>query len=366
LREGFLELFKIAKIKFKEGMTLQTMASVIFLRFYCPTIIFPVKFGLIEEDKMPKSFKIQKALRIVSKMMQTLSNGGEFEPGREHSPIIDKFVSSKIPIINQFIGKLMDEKKIKKHRAIVDASKLQKYTNTVKRQAKRSLRNYLQQFSEDSNVVMERDQVINSLKELCFSEGWKESASLGNIKAFQKKIPGSIIVMSKCVIPIEVPLKYVFYSLRNFEAEDLLGDSSKISILQNYSENHCDMRYLTSPPFPLTKRDFIVVRHCYYDERMSIISMRSINRSDYPPQKGIIRGVMYNGGYILEPSSDRTTTLSFITHTDIKTKLPVWLVNFNSVSFLKQYSKFRDFIEGKTSHDEIEVSLQDDDFSVDE
>jgi hypothetical protein len=46
-----LELYKIAKVKFKEDMTIQTMASVIFLRFYCPTIIFPVKFALLNEGK---------------------------------------------------------------------------------------------------------------------------------------------------------------------------------------------------------------------------------------------------------------------------------------------------------------------------
>lgn len=106
LREGFLALYKEASVKFPE-LSLQTMTGVIFLRFYCPTIIFPAKFGLLNETEIPDLPKVHKALIVTSKILQTLANGGEFEPGRVHSPLIDRFVANKKTDMVQFTLSLL-------------------------------------------------------------------------------------------------------------------------------------------------------------------------------------------------------------------------------------------------------------------
>jgi hypothetical protein len=50
---------------------------------------------------------VQKALVIISKILQTLANRGEFEPNRAHSRLIDTFVVSRMPKMATFIETLL-------------------------------------------------------------------------------------------------------------------------------------------------------------------------------------------------------------------------------------------------------------------
>jgi hypothetical protein len=113
-------------------MNYQTMAGVIFLRFYCPTIIFPAKYSLIptrsyictfSKSFFRKSSQGSYGAKNSNYCFQGATNtrqwyklyknfsyfyvGGEFEPTKTHSPVIDKFLAEKSSEMIEFVKALL-------------------------------------------------------------------------------------------------------------------------------------------------------------------------------------------------------------------------------------------------------------------
>jgi len=263
------------------------------------------------------------------------------------------------------MSRLLDEDNIVKYRAIVDASVSIKYTPSLKQLTEDNLRTFLGQFSEEHDVN-NREEVLKKLREIFLSDGWKLAATLKGSHSFQKKVEGSSILLTRCVVKVEAPMATVYASIRNFDVDKLVTKRTIITIPEMYNEDQCDMKFFLNMPFPMTNREFIITRYCHWDEKLPLVAMISTTREDCPIVKNVIRAEMHSTGYVLEPSSEKTCILTFLTHTNLKGKIPAWLVNMGASTALQQYTKFASTLEGRYSEESSEVEIIQEDIKVDQ
>lgn len=89
--------------------------------------------------------------------------------------------------------------------------------------------------------------------------------------------------------------------------------------------------YAMQLPKPFANRDFLTVRSWKEVGREKYIINHSINHASMPIRKSFIRGMSYLTGYLVISDHDNTAkegcTLNYITQSDPKGNLPVWVVN---------------------------------------
>lgn len=80
--------------------------SFLFLRFFCPAILSPESFNLI--DKAP-SEAAQRTLKLVVKLLQNTANDVEFGKKEEYMTRMNDFVHENAQKIKDFIAQLLDK-----------------------------------------------------------------------------------------------------------------------------------------------------------------------------------------------------------------------------------------------------------------
>lgn len=89
--------------------------------------------------------------------------------------------------------------------------------------------------------------------------------------------------------------------------------------------------YALKAPKPFKNRDFVTQRSWLDLGKEFLIINHSVNHASLPPKKAFVRGISYLTGYLIVSNADRPTdpgcTLSYVTQSDPKGKLPVWAVN---------------------------------------
>jgi hypothetical protein len=117
-----------AEEKFPQDIPQTTFAAIggfVFLRYICPAIIVPHKYGLLESKHsfiIQRYFytytndyhrclvqplpEIQRDLLLVSKVLQTVANGTSFGSKEEYMMPLNLFVSEYQPKILVFLDKL--------------------------------------------------------------------------------------------------------------------------------------------------------------------------------------------------------------------------------------------------------------------
>lgn len=109
----FRQIFKHAQdevdTKFPDMHRL-VVGGFIFLRFFCPAIVTPEKYHLVSE---PPSKEARRGLILVSKLLQNLANGVEFDGSKEeYMKSMNHFVTSNLKGLNIFFDKLTDAESI--------------------------------------------------------------------------------------------------------------------------------------------------------------------------------------------------------------------------------------------------------------
>eukprot|EP01089_Gocevia_fonbrunei_P018605 TRINITY_DN6337_c0_g1_i1.p1 TRINITY_DN6337_c0_g1~~TRINITY_DN6337_c0_g1_i1.p1 ORF type:complete len:150 (+),score=11.76 TRINITY_DN6337_c0_g1_i1:55-504(+) len=86
-------------------MYYKSITSLLFLRCICPAIL---------QSESSNEPTIQKNLRVISKLIQGLANGVEFDGSKEiHMVQFNKFISAEnLKKMSTFIGELIDEESI--------------------------------------------------------------------------------------------------------------------------------------------------------------------------------------------------------------------------------------------------------------
>jgi len=85
---------------------LRLFGSFLLLRFICPAIVSPKRYGLIKSDVTQQT---QRALVLISKVLQSIASQVEFEGEKEPYMIpANEFVKASMPPLLGFFQKLAD------------------------------------------------------------------------------------------------------------------------------------------------------------------------------------------------------------------------------------------------------------------
>ncbi|KAK2170490.1 hypothetical protein NP493_1150g00041 [Ridgeia piscesae] len=85
--------------------------------------------------------------------------------------------------------------------------------------------------------------------------------------------------------------------------------------------------YALKAPKPLKNRDLVLIRSWLDRGTEYYVMNRSINHRSEPPRKTCIRAISYITGFVIMPLSQQSCEVTYITQSDPKGKLPVWVVN---------------------------------------
>jgi len=75
------------------------VGGFIFLRFFCPGVMFPDSQGLVEGELDPNARRI---FILISKCLQNLANGMEFGKKEPFMEEMNSFIRDNVPILHQF------------------------------------------------------------------------------------------------------------------------------------------------------------------------------------------------------------------------------------------------------------------------
>lgn len=74
-------------------------------------------------------------------------------------------------------------------------------------------------------------------------------------------------------------------------------------------------------PWPVSNRDFVSVSHLARVDNKIYLGVKSVEYP-HPEVKGVVRGWIHIGGYILEKIDENTTRITYISDSDTKGSLP--------------------------------------------
>eukprot|EP01101_Sappina_pedata_P003113 TRINITY_DN13331_c0_g1_i1.p1 TRINITY_DN13331_c0_g1~~TRINITY_DN13331_c0_g1_i1.p1 ORF type:complete len:155 (-),score=32.31 TRINITY_DN13331_c0_g1_i1:110-511(-) len=88
------------------------VGGFIFLRFFCPSIVTPEKYGLASSAP---SIQVRRTLVMITKLLQNLANGVEFDGSKEaYMKGMNSFITSNIAEVNRFFDDLTNQESIAK------------------------------------------------------------------------------------------------------------------------------------------------------------------------------------------------------------------------------------------------------------
>mmetsp|Transcript_15400 Transcript_15400/g.60190 ORF Transcript_15400/g.60190 Transcript_15400/m.60190 type:complete len:615 (+) Transcript_15400:196-2040(+) len=87
---------KMAEEAFSEDIGYQVIGSILFLRFICPALVTPLRYGIILGNGEPMSIACRRAAVLVSKLLQNLVNGVEADGTKEaYMTTLNGFLGTK-------------------------------------------------------------------------------------------------------------------------------------------------------------------------------------------------------------------------------------------------------------------------------
>uniref|UniRef100_A0AC34QHU4 START domain-containing protein n=1 Tax=Panagrolaimus sp. JU765 TaxID=591449 RepID=A0AC34QHU4_9BILA len=78
---------------------------------------------------------------------------------------------------------------------------------------------------------------------------------------------------------------------------------------------------------PIQSRDFVMQRSWLDTGHEKYICGHSVCHDDFPPIKGYVRGTIYLTAYFVRTLDEKSCEITYVTHSDPKGRLPVWLIN---------------------------------------
>ena len=114
-------------------------------------------------------------------------------------------------------------------------------------------------------------------------------------------------------------------------------------MVEEFGPRSCIMYCPYNVPFPLDTRDFLWFQHWdSLDSGDEILYGFSVTRKDVPEKKGHVRGMIYDSGYAIRPTSANTCRISYIVCIDPMGWVPAWANTKTAeqaycLDFVKQY-----------------------------
>eukprot|EP01061_Rhynchopus_euleeides_P038020 TRINITY_DN65371_c0_g1_i1.p1 TRINITY_DN65371_c0_g1~~TRINITY_DN65371_c0_g1_i1.p1 ORF type:complete len:431 (+),score=136.25 TRINITY_DN65371_c0_g1_i1:153-1295(+) len=85
--------------------------------------------------------------------------------------------------------------------------------------------------------------------------------------------------------------------------------------------------YAANLPSPLSNRDFCNLRTWMEMPDNEFIIMNYSVKHDDCPEQSLVRASSYGSGYFIKGTSDSTCLMFSVSHTDMKTSVPAWVIN---------------------------------------
>jgi len=280
---------------------------------------------------------MQRALVVVSKIVQSLSNATEFEPSKPHSKSIDTFLSTHSHRIPAFITKLLDHSDIEKVRNLVSA-----HINDIPETIKFRATHDLIQFLESSTSMEELEnhqqiQVLDDIRGAFEATDWKTSFKKKGIEVFSRKYKERW--MNRINLTSTLEITKIFESIMALGPDKACqNDFTVVNIFPDESM----IKYVKMKmPFPLTKRDALVKVIPFMNEKNPSIIEHSIQLKEIPRVKGTIRADIM-AGWVLLPKSNQTCLISYIVCFDFKGSIPTYM---EELFLVNTWVKFREYLE---------------------
>mmetsp|Transcript_28160 Transcript_28160/g.39753 ORF Transcript_28160/g.39753 Transcript_28160/m.39753 type:complete len:600 (-) Transcript_28160:693-2492(-) len=331
LRDSFSALHSCVQSKFGEENALQIITSVFFLRFLCPTLVFPVQYGLLSEDNFSNNTHSSRGLVLLSKLMQHLANAGEIVGAHSYAKKYNEFITENHPKLLHFTKLLVSEDGIHRVRLARGGFRDSGYytlsmeliPDQFKKFASQNLIHYLKfgttpiQKMNKNPLEILMDAYSNREEEI-----WKlaQSNKKKSIYVYERKFEDSPVVLVKAVTRLNVDMRTMYDVLLN--QRTLMRFNSnwvKCELVEKYDDTHHDWYVETSASFPYTARDWLYTIHSQFNTDRSILWSYSIFRDDRPPNKKYVRGHIISSGYILDqdrenPAGVLMTTIQYMDH----------------------------------------------------
>jgi len=318
LREALSLVRKHIAVRFPEAKHI--LGVIIFLRFFCPTLVFPLKHGLTSEAELgrPLTEDVERGLVLLSKTMQSLANGVELEASKPYAELFNKFIVDFNPKIRDFAEDLINEKFIRMSRRIIEASVKPPDTTQIAEAedqlkaaiakarphddtpAGSSAGSVVEPF-EPVNIIAEKAKLFD---ELSLYGDWKQvSFSKSNgVGVYKGKEETEFANYWKVVFTADASLG-TMKRLSPLELEEWDSKMFFSECLETFDKDLSDWHTLFQPPIFSAPRDFVttVFRHAEGDSRWYQLTF-STERPDCPPSKKIVRAEIPFKALLLERS----------------------------------------------------------------
>jgi len=197
-------------------------------------------------------------------------------------------------------------------------------------------------------VRVAEDADFEKLKNLCqCHDDWKQDYNKGTVSVWTKANDVSDFKMMK--------VRGVFKDISAATAYDVLHDPVYRKLWDNNmieSYEICCLNpmndigyYALKVPKPLKNRDFVIQRSWLDMGNQYLIVNHSVNHAKLPQKKNFVRGISYITGYHIVMSEGLSRPnqpgceVTYVTQSDPKGKLPVWVVNKASQIFAPRIMK---------------------------
>jgi hypothetical protein len=156
-----------------------------------------------------------------------------------------------------------------------------------------------------------------------------------NIHIFKRMIPGFDVILIKSICTIPYNKDIIFEAIANLEIRKKWDSVfSELKVVNHNGENGAGILYMIikSPSFLVSDRDFVQQRKIWKEfptKNSHILHFISVESPDCPHHKKYVRAETIISGYFIEdiPNQPNKSTLGIISQTDIKGRIPHWLVN---------------------------------------
>ncbi len=165
--------------------------------------------------------------------------------------------------------------------------------------------------------------------------GYHKVVDEPNIHIFKRMIPGFDVILIKSICTIPYNKDIIFEAIANLEIRKKWDSVfSELKVVNHNGENGAEILYMIikSPSFLVSDRDFVQQRKIWKEfptKNSHILHFISIESPDCPLNKKYVRAETIISGYFIEdiPNEPNKSTLGIISQTDIRGKIPTWLVN---------------------------------------
>jgi len=204
---------------------------------------------------------------------------------------------------------------------------------------------------DPANTAAIKDLVVKKVAEFeelaSSNEGYNQLESgEPEVSLYDKPSVGSSFDTIKVIATLPISAQEAFDFFRD-ESKAKSWDADLLESVphEKIDEDTTIYYLLYNTPFPITKREFVVVRHHKkYSDGSFLIANFSINHPSFKENSNAVRGATIISGWSLKPDNGQTR-VTRITRLDPKGSIPAWVVNSFKGKAAKQIGVIKGLIK---------------------